>query len=110
LREAVFVFRLECGENEFGQQTQIADIDFVEGEGPGGESFEDSDDASSSAEGNGDHGPRAELAARVKVDALIGLGIVADHDLRASEAGSRESRVAVNACAGIWTDAASGSA
>jgi hypothetical protein len=49
LRESVLILRLERAEDEFGQQCQIADINFVESERPRGESFKHSDDAAASA-------------------------------------------------------------
>ena len=57
-----------------------------------------------------DHGARAQLAAGLQVHSGIGLGVVADHDLRGAEAGAGESGIAIDASADVGSDRARGGA
>ena len=54
-------------EDEFGEQAQVADVAFIEGEGPFGERFQHTDHTAAAAERNGNHGSRAEFAAGLDV-------------------------------------------
>jgi hypothetical protein len=105
-RETIFIFRLQGAEDEFGQQAQIADVAFIKREGPFRKRFEYADHATAAAERDGNHGTSAEFAASLDVDLGIGLGVVADYDLRGAEAGSGESGIAIDACADVGADRA----
>ena len=110
LREAIFIFGLQRGDNQFGEKLQAAHVAVVEGERLGGKGFQQSNHAPPAAQGHCDHGPRAQLAASIYIYAIVLFGIVAADDLCGTKAGAGKRRVALDARTDIRLDCSRGSA
>ena len=110
LGEAIFIFRFERPDDQLSQQFEAANVTIVETERFRRESFQQSDNAPAAAQGNRDHGTRAQMAASLPVDAIVGFGIVAANDLRSAETCSGKGRIALDSCPDVRLDRASGGA
>src|SRR5580658_6345327 len=105
-REAVFVLRFESSENQLRQQFQTAHVTVIEAEGFRRERLQQPDHTPSSAQWNSNHGPRAQLAARVQIYSLISLGVITADNLCCAKTRSRECRIALDARAYVRFDGA----
>ena len=101
LGEAIFIFRLERADDEFGEKREAAHVGVIESEGFDGKCFEQANHTAASAERDGNHGTRAQTAARLQVHARIGFGVIAIDDLRGAETCAGKSGITIDARADI---------